>query len=107
MKLNPRPDFYTPAASAIAIFHLGHQPDEAKRLRFCNYFTMLAELDLYPHRAEFIRAFSTGGSEEDRRREASRLAEFHLISAIDVADGAYWAEDRDGKWAQTAEPEIA
>lgn len=95
-----------PAASAIVIFTLGNQAYEAKRLRFCNYFTLLAELDLYPHRAEFVRAFSNGGSEEGRRREASRLAESGWISAIDVMDGAYWAEDPEGKWVQPATPEI-
>lgn len=108
MKLKPESAGPTPAASSTAIFHLGNQPDETKRLRFCNYFTLLAELDLYPHRAEFVKAFSAGGGEEARRREAIRLAEFHLISAIDVADAAYWGEDPDGKWAyQPCDLEIA
>lgn len=95
-----------PQASAVAIFHFGNQADETKRLRFCNYFTLLAEFDLHPHRAAFIQAFSGGGTEAERRREAAHLAECGFISATDVADAVYRAEDADGRWSALEQPEI-
>lgn len=92
-------------ADAVAIYVYGNCGfrDEASRLRFCNYLLRLGELDDYPRRTEFIRAFSTGGSEEARRIEARLLARAAIIDAGDIADAVYWGCDPEDRWV-TGEP---
>ena len=90
-------------AAATAIYVYGNFRDEAIRLRFCNYLVRLGEFDDYPRRAEFISAFSAGGSTDARRGEARLLAQAAIIDAGDIADAVYWGCDPENKWA-TVEP---
>ncbi|MBZ0126417.1 MAG: hypothetical protein K8F32_08615 [Rhodocyclaceae bacterium] len=89
-----------PAASATAIFQQGNQADEARRLSFCNRLIRFADLDAYPRRAQFIAAYSTGGTEAARRIEARFLADSGLLRALDVA----WCAERAG--VPVTNPEI-
>ena len=92
-------------AEATAIYVYGNFHDEAIRRRFCNYLLRLSELDNYPRRADFIRAFSAGGTAEARRLEARFLAMAAIIDAADIADAVYWGCDPANKW-QWGEDEI-
>lgn len=84
-----------PAASATAIFIHGNHPDQAYRLRFVNRLVSFADLDVYPHRADFIAAYATGGDEQARRIQANLLAEAGLLSARDVANCVHMAKNED------------
>lgn len=81
-----------PSAQARAIFHQGNQRDQRRRVDFCNYLLRFADLDGYPRRAQFIAAYSAGGSADDRLVEAMALADAGLLDATDIA---YCAEKAD------------
>jgi hypothetical protein len=92
-----------PAASATAIFIHGSHRDQAYRLCFVNRLVSFADLDGYPHRADFIAAYATSGDEQARRIQAHLLAESGLLSARDVAYCADCAKAREA----LDQPEIA
>lgn len=103
-----------PRANAVAIFTFGNsyagsdKPDERSRLLFCNHLVHFADLDAYSRRAQFIAAYSTGGSVDARRLEAMYLAESGLLSAHEIADCVDWTEEEKEPWlAHGLKPEIA
>lgn len=85
-----------PMASATVIFVNGNHRDAVYRLRFLNQLISFADLDGYEHRAAFIAAFATGGSEDARRLQADLLADSCLLSAHDLAYCAAAAESGQG-----------
>ncbi|MDD5175771.1 MAG: hypothetical protein PHQ05_05040 [Sterolibacterium sp.] len=102
-----------PRAEPMEIFILGSSysrgdaPDERARLLFCNHLVAFADLDAYPRRAQFIAAYSTGGSLDARRLEAMYLAEADILSAHEIADCVDWAEEESDPWAANGlTPEI-
>lgn len=100
-----------PVIDALLLFLYGNAEDrpgeEGLRLLFCNHLVSYAELDAYPRRAQFIAAYSTGGSEDARRLEAMYLAEAKLLSAHEVADSYDMAADEVDPWTANGwTPEI-
>lgn len=81
-----------PMASATTIFAFGNHRDPGFRLRFVNKIVTFADLDGYEHRAAFIAAYSTGGSEAARRHQARLLADSCLLRAEDIAYCVDFAE---------------
>lgn len=61
---------------AISITNHGSQSDSKTRLLFCNHLISL--IQNYHRRAEFIAAYSTGGTVSARVEEAERLADTYV-----------------------------
>lgn len=96
-----------PMASATVIFVNGNHRDAVYRLRFLHQLISFADLDHYPHRAAFIAAYSSGGSEPDRRAQAALLADSGLLNAHDLAYCAACAETGQGVFSRPGfTPEI-
>lgn len=94
------------AATALTIFTNGNQAAPEARLLFCNRLISLADLDGYPRRAEFIAAYSTGGTEEARRAEAQALAETGIVPTDYIVYCAKKADARSNSADFGSNPEI-
>lgn len=61
---------------------------EKQRVGFCNW--LLVEcLSKCPYRDEFIKHFSTGGDQYERRRIAQMIERDGFITMIDIVDGVF------------------
>lgn len=92
-------DRYFKSADALSIFTNGNHADPEVRLLFCNRLISLADLDYYLRRAEFIAAYSTGGTEYARRVEAQALADVGVIPASYIVYCAEMADACLNPWA--------
>lgn len=98
---------YFAPATALPIFTNGNQADPEIRLLFCNRLISLADLDGYPRRAKFIAAYSTGGSEDERRVEAHALADACIVPTSYIVYCAEMANACNNPWADFGnKPEI-
>lgn len=83
-----------PIDETLFIMNHGHCASEPLRSEFINQVLSFADLESYPRRADFEKAFSPEGTIDDRQREAKALAE-----AKPLAEAAYLLMD-DYKFAQ-------
>lgn len=63
-----------PNAETLFIMTQGHCASEPRRSEFITQVLAFADLDSYPRRADFMKAFSPGGTRAERQREAEALA---------------------------------
>lgn len=63
---------------------------EPQRRAFCNWL-LVEFMDDYPRRDQFIAAFSSSGTREQRQAEALALASDSEICLGDLTDAVFWA----------------
>ncbi len=75
-----------PTYETLFILNSGHLAPEPQRSAFITQLLTFADLDGYPRRADFMKAFSPEGSSADRLREAAALTD---AAYLDMDDYEY------------------
>lgn len=84
-----------PTNETLFIMNHGHCAPEPLRSAFITQLLAFADLDSYPRRADFMKAFSPEGTRADRQREAAALTD---AAYLDMDDYRYALKQAQSKF---------